>query len=371
MKAYKIGAIGFAHSHMTSNIRTFAECEGRVEFVAAADVPPRVPSAIDGPGTRNGDLSDCVREFGFRRYEDYKELIRECELDIALVCCENAYHPFVAEALLRRGVHVVLEKPFAASMEGALRIARAAEQGGAEVITNWPSTWSPAVRLAKRLCDEGRIGRLFKLTHRNSESLGPLMYGQKVTDAQKGDEWWHQEDPGGGALLDYCCYGACLSSWFIGEKPVSAYGLKANFNSHYGSADDYANILVRFPQAVAQLEGSWTTVNGGTANGPIAYGLNGTIVCARDGKVEVYNTRHTNAPDESIAPPPIEARRNSLGREVIRHFDTGEPLHETLALPLNLRAMSILDAGIRSSKSLRMEPVRDEFWCVGDDGLSG
>ena len=57
-----------------------------------------------------------------------------------------------------------------------------------------------------------------------------------------------------GALLDYCCYGACLSRWFFGEKSVAAYGMTANFNSPYGNVEDYATITVRFPQGVAILE---------------------------------------------------------------------------------------------------------------------
>ena len=50
--------------------------------------------------------------------------------------------------------------------------------------------------------------------------MGPLAYspGEDASaPLRKGAEWWHQSAPGGGALLDYCCYGACLSRWFIGE----------------------------------------------------------------------------------------------------------------------------------------------------------
>ncbi len=67
------------------------------------------------------------------------------------------------------------------------------------------------------------------------------------------------EAAGGGAFLDYCCYGACMASWFLGERPTAAYGLKANFASQYGDAEDYGAIMARYPEAVAILEGSWTT----------------------------------------------------------------------------------------------------------------
>ena len=371
MREYKIAAIGFAHSHINENVKDFAECDG-VKCVAAADIKPKVPSLSMEPGTRNADFKRIVDTYGFKPYDDYVKLLDENEIDIAIICCENAFHPFVAEECLRRGIHVVIEKPLAADMAGTLRIARAAREGNAKVFTNWPSAWWPAVRTAKALCDAGEIGRLFKFTHRNSDSQGALSYGQVITDAEKGREWWHQADVGGGALLDYCCYGACMSSWFFGEKPVAAYGLKANFDSPYGSADDYATITVRFPRSAAILEGSWTTVNTGVPNGPIIFGTEGTMVVRSSSGwltdiVEVYKTRHKSEPDKVIKADPLPAGRENLGREVLHHLNTGEPLFPMLDLPLNMQSMGILDAGIRSAESGKLEIVQDEVWGIGND----
>lgn len=366
-KKYRIAAIGFAHSHIAGLIRDFASCKDRVEFTAAADIKPKIPPASREPGTRIGEFQKAAELYGFKKYGDYEKLLEENEIDIALVCAENAYHPVVMEKILRRGIHVVVEKPLAASMPGALRIARAAAEGGAKVITNWPTVWDPAVREAKKIADSGEIGRIFKFSFRNSDSQGPLSYGQNITDAEKGLEWWHQADTGGGSLLDYCCYGACMSCWYTGEQPVAAYGLKANFDSPYGSAEDYAAITVRFPKSAALLEGSWTTVNSGVPNGPLLYGTKGTIVVNREGKIEIYKKRHTWIPDRIITPEPVEEDRNNPGKETIFHLDTGEPLFPMLDLPLNLAAMSILDTGIRSAASGKMEIVNDGAWCIGDD----
>ena len=366
-KKYRIAAIGFAHSHIDGNLRSFAECKGRVEFVAAADVKPKVASVNREKGTRIDEFREALELYGFKKYDDYEKLLEENQIDIALVCSENAFHPAVMEKLLRRGIHVVVEKPLAASMEGALRIARASRETGARVITNWPTAWSPAIRQAKKIVDSGEIGKLFKFCFRNSDSQGPLSYGQVITDTEKGLEWWHQSDTGGGSMLDYCCYGACMSPWFCGEAPAAAYGLKANFDSPYGSAEDYASITVRFPHAVALLEGSWTTVNGGVAPGPLLYGTKGTLVVHQNGNIDVYKKRHTEKPDEIITPAPLPDGRETLGKETLHHLDTGEPLFPLLDLPLNLRAMSILDTGARSAKSGKMELINDEIWCTGDD----
>ena len=366
-KKYRIAAIGFAHSHIETNLKEFAGCADRVEMVAAADVPARIPPLSVEPGTRVDELKQAIRLYGMKEYDDYNELIEENVIDICCVCAENAYHPLIAEKLLARGIHVVFEKPLAADYKGALRILRAARASGAKVVTNWPTAWSPEIRKAKELADAGKIGRLFKFSYRNSDSQGPLSYGQKITEEELAAEWWYSSDLGGGSMLDYCCYGACMSSWFFGQKPVAAYGLKANINSRYGDAEDYAVITAKFPAGVAHLEGSWTTVNGGVPAGPLVYGTEGTIVVNRKNGVEIFKTRHTDKPDEIVEAAPLPAGRANLGEETIHHLDTGDPLFPMLDLPLNMQAMSILDAGSRSAASNKLERCGDEIWTIGQE----
>jgi predicted dehydrogenase len=283
----------------------------------------------------------------------------------------------VTAAIARHGAHVVTEKPMAASLSGALRMERAAQAHGISLMVNWPTTWSPAIREMKRLIDAGKIGRVWEVKWRNGASMGPLSYNKPVddfTDPEKGDEWWHQSAPGGGALLDYCCYGACLSRWFLGQEAVSAMGMAANLNSRFGDAEDNAVMMVRFPQAMAVLEGTWTTWNVGVPTGPIVYGTQGTLVASIDRSgdqprsvVEVHTTRshRLTEPDEVIEGEPLPDGRSTPAEAFIHHLESGEPLHPTLDMIENVGVMAILDAGIRSVQSGKMELVNDQTWCIG------
>jgi predicted dehydrogenase len=360
-KQYRIAAIGFAHGHVWGNIRDFASCGDRVAMVAASDVYPLVSTEND-PDFRAKEVARAQKDFGFKPYGSYIKLLEENDIDIALVGAENVFHPEISETLLRKGIHVVLEKPMAADMPGALRMARAARETGARIITNWPTAWSGSIRKAKAMADEGAIGKLFKFTFRNGDSQGPLSYGEKVPDTIKGRTWWHQAEMGGGAYLDYCCYGACMACWFTGKPPQSAFGLKANFDSPYGSADDYGMVTVRFPGSVAILEGSWTTVNTGVSPGPVLFGTEGTMVVQQNGKILIYKTRQKADPDLIVDAEPLPVDRANVGLETIHHLDTGEPLFAMLDLPINMAAMSILDTGIRSAASGKMEMINDVTW---------
>ncbi|MCL4546033.1 MAG: Gfo/Idh/MocA family oxidoreductase [Chloroflexi bacterium] len=367
-RSFRLGVIGFAHMHVNELMRTFGE-QPAVEWVACADTIPPVPERVKARFTRAWNIEHAHKDVGIPKvYEDYHEMLKHEHFDVVLFCSENARHGEVAEAIAAHGAHMVTEKPMAASLPEAQRMVAASQQAGVRLAVNWPTTWSPAVRAAKRLVDEGAIGRVLEVKWRGG-SMGPLSHGSThpgvdgaavgMTPEEKGATWWHQAGTGGGALLDYCCYGACLSRWFIGVPALDACGLRVNLNSPYGDADDNAIISVRFPNAIALLEATWTTQDHGIPTGPIVYGETGTLVVERSAGQEqsVRLLRGRGQPVETFSGDPLPAERSSLGEEFLRHVVTGEPLHETLDPQFNLQAMAILDAGIRSAASGQREPV--------------
>jgi len=372
-KTYRLGVIGFAHMHVNGLINAFNRLPN-IQWMACADTMPDIPSISTERDTRIHSVKMAHEKIGIPKvYDDYREMLEKEGFDIIIFCPENAKHGEVAEAIAASGVNMITEKPMAASLSEALRMVRAAKANDVALMVNWPTTWSPAARKMKSLLDQGIIGDILEVKYRNGASMGPLAYGQEITDAEKGAEWWHQSAPGGGALMDYCCYGACISRWFIGKPATAAYGMKANLASHYGDADDNAVITVRFPKALAILEGSWTTWNVGIPTGPVVYGSKGTLVASRrtdeDGRrtavVEVYTSRGYGEPDDILEGDPLPERRDSLAKELIYHLETGEPPHPTMDMMQNLDAMAILDAGIRSATSGKLELVNDVTWCIG------
>jgi predicted dehydrogenase len=372
---YRLGVIGFAHMHINELMRLFG-AEPNVEWVACADTVPDRPERVTARFTRAWNRQHALETIGIpRAYDDYREMLARERLDLVLFCPENARHGEVAEAIAAHGAHMVTEKPMATTLPEALRMVRAAQATGVTLVVNWPSTWSPGMRLAHRLLGEGAIGRPWQVTFR-AGSLGPLAQGSthpgidgtatEMTDAEKGATWWHHRATGGGALLDYASYGACLARWYLGEPAQAAFALAANIASPYGDAEDNAVVSVRFPGALAVLTATWSTVDHGVPTGPVIYGDTGTLVVerTRGGTDTVRLIQSKGADPEVIEAPPLPAGRDTLAREVLHHLATGEPLHETLALPLNLDAQAILDAAARSVTSGRLELVDTTTWGV-------
>lgn len=365
-KTYRLGVIGFAHMHVNELVAQFLALD-QVDLVACADTQPRVPSLTKVEGSRTANLKRALAAADeVTAYSDYREMLDSEKLDIVIFCPEIARHAEIAEALADRHIHMLTEKPMAASFSDAQRMVRAARRADVALLVNWPITWRPWVLEVKDLIEGGEIGDVWEFKWRNGPSLGPLAAGSlhpgdtvvsgTLSETEKAAEWWHQADTGGGALLDYCCYGACLSTWYLDQQAISAQGLKANLLSPFGDAEDNAAMLVRFPAALAILEATWTTFHAGVPHGPIVFGTHGTIVV--DGtQAKVFTERGNPEPTAIHEGHPFTAGRQTIAEQFIRHIETGESPHPTLDIPLNLAATAILDAGIRSAASGKSELI--------------
>ena len=371
---YRLGVVGFAHMHVNELVAQFVAHE-KVMLVACADTVANVPSLTDVDGSRRANLARALATAGSpRAYDDYVEMLDAENLDIVIFCPEISRHGEVAEALASRGIHMVTEKPMAGSVSDALRMVRAARHAEVALMVNWPITWRPWVLKVKELIDAGAIGDVWEVKWRNGPSLGPLAAGSlhpgdtvvsgALSDAEKAAEWWHQANAGGGALLDYCSYGACLSSWYLGQDAVAVQGLTANLLSPFGDAEDNAALLVRFPKAMAILEATWTTFHSGVPTGPIVYGTHGTIVVDGD-KTKLFKDRGDPEPTEVYSGETFPPGQATIAEVFIHHVETGDAPHPTLDIPLNLASVAILDAGIRSAASGKLELVDNEQWSIG------
>ena len=118
---FRIGVIGFAHMHVNHLVERFA-AHTQAELAACADTAPLVPELRTAHYTRGWNLRHALEDLGVpRAFDDYKEMLDQEELDIVICCSENAQHPAVVEACAQKGVHVLIEKPMASSLQDGLK----------------------------------------------------------------------------------------------------------------------------------------------------------------------------------------------------------------------------------------------------------
>jgi predicted dehydrogenase len=258
-KPYKVAVLGMIHDHVWGNLSELRDCQ-QAELVAAWDA--------------NAPLRDRVQaEYGCRAYANLDQLFENESLDAAYVFSSNAEGAELAVRALERGLHVLIEKPMAATLDGANRMFAAAKKHDKRLMVNWPFAWWPQLQQGLMLASQGAIGEVWQVRYRAAHQ-GP----QELGCSDYFCEWLF--DPaknGGGAMMDYCCYGVNMARVLLGV-PESTTGTKATLCKTHLPVEDNAMIVMSYPRAMAVAEGSWTQVGKLTSYLTVIYGTTGTLV---------------------------------------------------------------------------------------------
>lgn len=123
------------------------------------DVPtPRLELLCDTPADKAASMA---AQFGFARStDDWRALINDPAVDIVCITTPNKLHAEMAIAALRAGKHVHCEKPMALTLEQAQSMADAAATAPGRTIVGYNYIRNPAFQYARKLIDDGAIGRL-------------------------------------------------------------------------------------------------------------------------------------------------------------------------------------------------------------------
>ena len=188
-------------------------------------------------------------------YSDLEEMLKATQPQAVLAYTNTYDHRSVVEICARYGVHVMMEKPLAVSLEDARAIEKAARAGKIQVLVNYETTWYRSNQAAYDLVHEKALGEIRKIVVHDGHS-GPKEIGV-------GPEFlaW-LTDPklnGAGALFDFGCYGADLATWLMdGRRPDAVTAVTQRIKPDvYPRVDDEATIVLTYPNAQAIVQASW------------------------------------------------------------------------------------------------------------------
>ncbi|MCC6037693.1 MAG: Gfo/Idh/MocA family oxidoreductase [Armatimonadetes bacterium] len=328
----RVGVVSLEHVHAPGLIRAFQE-HPKAEVVAIAhedlEEAQRVSEQMQIP----------------RVYLSVETMLDKEPLDAVLCCAANAKHASIAELVLSKGLPLLVEKPMSATVADARRMLLAAQKSGTILMVNYPSTWNPALHKVKQLLDDGAIGQPVYFRWRAGHR-GPLA---GLPPDQQAKSWWHQRLLGGGALLDFCCYGANISLWWFGQMPLSVIGVADRLAKPFGDAEDNAVLVARYPNAFAVLEASWSQ-GGAVPGGPLVVGTEGAMtITQREGQAGVLLTR--DGKEEFIAADPLPPHFQNGIAHFLSALLEGTPLHETVSPEFNVGVQAILEAGMIAART--------------------
>ncbi len=329
-----IGVIGLTHDHIWDNLPWLAQ-SAQARLVAAAE--PLAPLR-----------RRIAREYGCATYTDYRSLLREEQLDAVLIYGDNRGGVAAGVAALRRGLHVLIEKPLAADVAGARALLRAAQKARARLMVNWPIAWWPAFQHALKMAREGAIGHVWQTRYRAAH-CGPREMGA----SRHFCEWLY--DPhrnGGGALVDYCCYGAVIAREVLG-RPQSVMAAAGRLCKRDLVPDDNAVLLMRYPRALAMAEASWTQIDKMTAYSTFLYGERGTLWVEPGPEGRLLHATAAHPLGRPVRVPTLPAHLRHPVAHFVAALQSGEAFLPLCSAQAGLEAQEILAAGVRSARTGR------------------
>src|SRR5919198_2195277 len=260
MARLNVGVLGLSHDHVWGNLAALHAGErGRLLAVGEPEAALR-----DRLRTQYG---------GVAVHDSFEAVLERPDLDAVFVFSDNRTSAELGVRALERRVPVMIEKPMAADLAGARALRAAARNAGVVLMVNWPTAWRPALRHGLTLAREGVVGAPIQLSHRGGHA-GPREFGCSPQFC----EWLY--DPrrnGGGALVDYCGYGALLCRLVLG-RPQSVTAVTPPPRKPDLVSEDNAVVVLSYPDALGLLEASWTQIGGEPAFAMIVYGERGTLI---------------------------------------------------------------------------------------------
>ncbi len=189
-------------------------------------------------------------------YSSLEGLLAKTNVQAAAVFTRTIDHRGVVETCAAHKIDVLLEKPLALNTDDALAMAAAVKRSGIQVMVDYETSWYPSIITAYTIVHtQHAIG--------DPRKILVIAGDQGPKDAGCSDaflEWL--TDPvlnGGGALMDFGCYGANLITWFMNDqRPSTVLAESQNFKPDiYPNVEDEATIILTYPHAEGIIQASW------------------------------------------------------------------------------------------------------------------
>jgi predicted dehydrogenase len=341
----RVGIVGLVHGHVHGFLEQ-SRHSPEIEIVGIAEPDAEL-------------RSKAATRYGFdpaTLFASLEDLIAKTHPQAVLVYTNTYDHRRVVEICAQHGVHVMMEKPLAVSLDDALAMEKAAHAGKIHVLVNYETSWYRSNHAAYDLVHDGGIGEIRKVVVHDGHR------GPKEINVEPEFLAW-LTDPklnGGGALFDFGCYGADLMTWLMdGQRPQTVTAVTQQIKPQiYSRVDDEATIILTYAKAQAIVQASW--------NWPFdrkdmeVYGRTGYAITVKRDDIRI-RPAGDNSREEQVAAKPVPAPYDnelSYLRAVILDGAKEDGLS---SLDTNVTVTEILDAARRSAQTgttIRLPPAR-------------
>jgi predicted dehydrogenase len=243
----------------------------------------------------------AAKEFGTETaavYTDYKELLKDANIEVIHVCTPNKSHSFITIAALEAGKHVMCEKPMAKTAAEARAMVDAKNRTGKKLTIGYQNRFRQDSLYLQKISSRGDLGEVY--------------YAKAHAIRRRAVPTWgvflNEEEQGGGPLIDIGTHALDLTLWTMNNyKPKYVAG---SVYHKLGSKKDGANAWGSWDPEKFTVEdsafGYITMENGATIVLESSWALNSldvgeamTTLCGTEGGADMKDGLRINGEDLS------------------------------------------------------------------------
>jgi predicted dehydrogenase len=275
------------------------------------------------------------------------ELIKKTKPEA--VCAFNSIfeHLEVVKICAPKGIHVIVEKPLAVNNDHLKQMQELVKKFNIHLLTNYETTWySSHAKMWDMVKKEKSLGTIKKVVIMDGHQ-GP----KEIGCSKEFLDWL--TDPiqnGGGALIDFGCYGADIMTWLMdGQKPISVTAVTQQLKPDiYPKVDDEASIILTYPTCQAIIQASWNWSYG--RKDTEVYGTKGVLIANSKNKMSYVTTDQPNNQTWIDLSPLPEERANIFSYLSAVINGAIRPEKDLSSFPVNEVVVEILSAARESAK---------------------
>ena len=227
MKAARVALLGLTHPHSRAHLKSLQR-SAQVSQIVLYD------EDADEVANVRAELGEKVEA----SYSNLDELLDGEDLLMGLVCLRNDLNARICLRLIDAGLHVLSEKPMAARSQDLEQIVKAGAQAEVKVGVIYQNRFHPISQEARRLIQEGVIGRVTGCETRMVTSQ--VRY-------RNPEHWLFSRQHAGGGILSWLgCHHLDLLRYISNDEVVAVSAMVATLGGEGIDVEDVASVVLRF-----------------------------------------------------------------------------------------------------------------------------
>lgn len=219
LKVAVIGAGNMGGNHL----RNYAKRDD-VKVVGVSDINP--------------SASDLAKEHGAKYYVDYKAMIEAERPDAVSIVVPTPLHYEIASFVLEKGIHCLLEKPIASTVEEARQLIDLADEKKVVFTVGHIEHYNPLIRELRKILQSGVVGDITSIV---CKRVGGFPVREPKTDV----------------VLDLAIHDIGIINYLLGKSPEAVYSHTSK--THHTKESDSAEILLDYGEQSGFVQANWLT----------------------------------------------------------------------------------------------------------------